>query len=293
MAALQIPASLAEAASHDTHPERREWIAALPSIVTELAERWALRVGEPFQPGGQCSWTAPAVDAAGRDLVLKVGWWHTEAAHEADALRLWAGDGAVLLHADHVFDQTSALLLEGCTPGTPLKRTLAEEEQDVVVAGLLRRLWQEPADGHPFRTLQTMCDEWADEFEEKHAATPGGIDPGIARAGTALFRELPATADRHVLLCTDLHGDNILAAEREPWLIIDPKPYVGDPAYDPLQHMLNCPARLAADPVGFARRMADLVQVDADRLTRWLFARCVQESYDMSGAREAAVRLAP
>jgi hypothetical protein len=51
-----------------------------------------------------------------------------------------------------------------------------------------------------------------------------------------------------VLLCTDLHGDNILAAQRELWLVIDPKPYVGDPAYDLLQHMLNCEDRLAAAP---------------------------------------------
>jgi streptomycin 6-kinase len=40
-----------------------------------------------------------------------------------------------------------------------------------------------------------------------------------------------------VLLCTDLHADNILAALRAPWLVIDPKPYAGDPAYDVRQHM--------------------------------------------------------
>lgn len=53
-----------------------------------------------------------------------------------------------------------------------------------------------------------------------------------------------------MLLCTDLHGDNILAAQRESWLAIDPKPYLGDPAYDTLQHMLNCEGRLAAHPAG-------------------------------------------
>lgn len=294
MDALVIPQSLAEAASRDTSPERREWVAALPVTVAELARRWTLRVGEPFQPGGQCSWTAPAVDRHGHERVLKVGWWHTEAMHEADALRLWAGDGAVMVHAAYASGQTSALLLEGCVPGTTLKRTTSEPEQDAVVAGLLRRLWREPAAGHPFRSLQSMCDWWADEFEAKVARAPRDpLDPGIVRAGTALFRELPATADRNVVLCTDLHGDNILAAEREPWLVIDPKPYVGDPTYDPLQHMLNCPDRLVADPAGFARRMADLLDLDAERLTRWLFARCVQESFDIPGAREAATRLAP
>ena len=81
-----------------------------------------------------------------------------------------------------------------------------------------------------------------------------------------------------MLLPTDLHGGNILASRREPWLVIDPKPYVGDPAYDPVQHMLNCPERLLADPVGLSARMADLCGVDRDRLGQWLFARSVVES---------------
>lgn len=88
------------------------------------------------------------------------------------------------------------------------------------------------------------------------------LDPGLARAGIELFRHLPGTAGRSVLLCTDLHHDNVLAAAREPWLVIDPKPYVGDPAYDLLQQMLNFPDRLAADPAGFADRMAGLLGLD-------------------------------
>jgi len=108
-----------------------------------------------------------------------------------------------------------------------------------------------------------------------------------------LFRELAASADREVLLCTDLHGENILAARREPWLVIDPKPYVGDPAYDVLQHMLNCEVRLAADPAGLAARMAGLAGVDAARVRHWLFARSVQESVGSPLMHQVARRLAP
>jgi streptomycin 6-kinase len=96
-----------------------------------------------------------------------------------------------------------------------------------------------------------------------------------------------------VLLCTDLHGDNILAAQRAPWLVIDPKPYVGDPAYDVLQHMLNCEDRLAADPAAGAARMAGLAGLDAGRVRQWLFARSVQESAGWPLMREVARRLAP
>ncbi len=194
-----------------------------------------------------------------------------------------------------VVDETSALLLEACEPGTVLSQVLPPPEQDAVVAGLLWRLWIEPPVGHPFRALQSMCDWWADEFEEKYAAAPGGrtLDPGLARAGIELFRSLPGTAERSVLLCTDLHPANVLAARREPWLVIDPNPYLGDPTYDPLQHMLNFPERLVADPAGFAQRMADLLDLDAPRLRQWLFARCVQESVDQPYLRSVAIDLAP
>ena len=96
-----------------------------------------------------------------------------------------------------------------------------------------------------------------------------------------------------MLLCTDLHAGNILAAERERWLVIDPKPYVGDPTYDVLQHLLNCRARLVADPWDLVGRMAGLAGVDKDRLALWLFARCVVESIHWPDLREVARRLAP
>lgn len=293
MAMLAIPTGLAAAAARDDCQELRAWVGRLPEVVRAVVGRWSLACGEPFEPGGQCSWVAPARDAAGRDVVLKVGWGHIDAAHEAAGLRLWNGDGAVLVHAAEAFDDTSTLLLERCVPGTTLRDATPESEHDVVVAQLLRRLWREPPEGHPFRSLQTMCDQWADEFEAKLAADPAALDPGIARVGIELYRSLPASADRSVVLCTDLHAGNILAAEREPWLVIDPKPYVGDPTYDALQHMLNCEERLLADPVGFAYRMADLLEFDAQRLVLWLFARCVQESPGWPSLRPVAARLAP
>jgi streptomycin 6-kinase len=268
-------------------------MAALPEVVAELSRRWSLEVERPYQPGGCASWVAPALDGAGDWVVLKVGWRHDEAEHEADGLRAWRGEGTVRLIDALLFEDTSALLLERCEPGTALSNVLPALDQDVVVAGLLRRLWIEPPPGHPFRTLPCMCDRWADEFEQKYAASDPRLrlDPGLARAGIELFRALPRTADRTVLLYTDLHPQNILAARREPWLAIDPKPYVGDPTYDALQHMLNHPGRLATDPTGFVTRMAKLLDLDPSRLREWLFARCVQESIDAPNLREVAIAL--
>lgn len=275
MTTFPLPANLAESAARDRHDRRRQWVARLPRIVADLASRWELELERPFQPGGETSWTAPATDSAGRDLVLKVGWTHDEALHEPDGLRLWAGRGAVLLHDAWVEADTSALLLERARPGAELGQTMPEQDQDRVIADLLQRMWVPPPDGHPFRPLAQMCASWADEAEE--TPTPG-VDPGLVRLGLELFRALPGDSEREVVLLTDLHGGNVLSAQREPWLVIDVKPYVGDPAYDPLQHLYNCQQRLAADPFGLAARMSDLCGVDRERFRLWLFARCVVES---------------
>lgn len=279
-----IPANLARAARAEG---RDDWLEALPATIAALAKRWELEVGDPFEPGGQTAWVAPARQL-GADRVLKILWRHPEAEHEADGLRTWGGEGAVaLFDAAEVDQRTTALLLERCRPGTTLE-ALAEPEQDGIIAVLLRRLWVHPAPDHPFLSLASMCDAWAAQFEMKS----GPLDPGLAREGLRLFRELPRGAERSVLLCTDLHAGNVLAAEREPWLMIDPKPFVGDPAYDALQHLLNC-ERLTVDPLALVDRMAALLDLDPARLRLWLFARCVIESPDWPALADVARRVAP
>ena len=187
--------------------------------------------------------------------MLKVGWTHTEGRDEAEGLALFGGEGAVEVLAFEHDGDTTSLLLERCIPGEEL-RTRPEYEQDEVIADLLLRLWSVPLPAeHGFRPLSQMCDEWADEVEDKLADRPTAMDPGLARDGLRMFRELPRSATRSVLLCTDLHAGNVLSGQRRPWLLIDPKPYVGDPHYDVLQHLLNCSGRLSDDP--HAARPAD------------------------------------
>jgi streptomycin 6-kinase len=282
-----MPALLADRVARE--PERRDWLIRLPGVVAEFADRWSLTLGEPYQPGGQTAWVAPARTASGAPVVLKIGWAHPEAICEADGLRFWNGNGAVRLHAAESREDAVALLLEQCEPGTQLAQ-LPEPDQDPVLCGILARLWRAPSSGHQFPSLAQMCEQWAAESEAAPAADHASLDPGLVRVGRTLFRELPGSADRQVLLATDLHAENVLSARREPWLAIDPKPHVGDPTYDVLQHMLNCD-RLFTDPVGLARRLAAALDLDAERLLRWLFARCVVEGVAECPQLEAVIVL--
>ena len=284
---LRLPRFLAE--SVDLDEEMRRWAATLPTLVAEATDRWSLELGEPFEPGGQTAWVAPARTPDGEDVVLKVGHRHWEAEREADGLRLWAGHGAARLLGSYETSDTSVMLLERCLPGEPLSGR-PPEEQDVVLAGVLRKLWLAPPAGHRLRPLAQMCAAWADSYEKEPCLR---LDPGLSRAGVELFRTLPSTAQDEVVLPTDLHAGNVLSARREPWLVIDPKPWVGDPAYDPLQHMLNHPDRLGADPFALCDRMAHLCGLPPERLRLWLFARCVVESGGRPSLADVARVLAP
>lgn len=268
---LKVPWQLATNCRKSS--ERLAWLGRLPDAVRGLARRWSLTLGAPYE-GASCAWVAPATLADGGSAVLKLGMPHIEAEHELHGLRFWNGDPTVRLLATD--DQLGAMLLERCEPGTVL-RTLPEPEQDLVIAGLLRRLWRSPSTPHSFRPLSTMTDYWAAETLRQIERWP---DRALVGEGLALFRELPLTARTAVLLTTDLHAGNVLRSEREPWLVIDPKPFVGDPAYDATQHLFNCGARLRADPQGTIRRVAGLLDLDYERVRLWTFARAAAEPRD-------------
>jgi streptomycin 6-kinase len=79
---------------------------------------------------------------------------------------------------------------------------------------------------HPFRSLSTLVEFWTNETRADARKWP---DAGLVREGLRLLQELPRTAPSEMLLVMDLQAGNALRTEREPWLVIDPKPFVGDP----------------------------------------------------------------
>lgn len=256
-------------------PERAAWLAQLPTILGDLGQRWSLKLGAPFDcEEVSCSWVAPVMRKDSSPAVLKLGMPHMEGQHEIAGLRFWNGDPTVrLLEAD---ENLGVMLMERCETGTAL-RMLPEPEQDLVIARLLRRMWRLPHAPHPFRPLSVMTAYWSTETLASSHRWP---DSGLVREGLHLFAELHRTAPQEALLATDLHAGNVLRAEREPWLVIDPKPFIGDPAYDATQHLLNCDARLRSDPDGTTRRFAELLGVDHERVRLWTFARAAAEPRD-------------
>ncbi len=113
--------------------------------------------------------------------------------------------------------------------------------------------------------------------------------PGSVRDGLQLLADLSRPSADDVLLATDLHAGNVLRAQREPWLVIDPKPFVGDRAYDATQHLMNCKGRMLTAPTSTIRRFADLLEVDDGRIRLWMFARVATELDDRSPDDDVAL----
>jgi streptomycin 6-kinase len=262
-------------------PERMMWLENLPTLVQQLKHLWELTPDATLSgEEPSCSYVEAVRRSDRTPAVLKISMPHMEQEHESDGLRFWNGDAAVrLLESD---DELGAMLLERCQPGTTL-RALNEYDQDVVISGLLRRLWQPLPTLHRFRPLSDLMKHWSNATLAEIERWP---DVGLVREGLEMFTKLPYTANTNVLLLTDLHAGNVLRAERQPWLAIDPKPFVGDPAYDGTQHLFNCSTRLQSHPDETIRRLADLLEVDYGRLRLWTFARSAAEPRDDWSNRE-------
>jgi streptomycin 6-kinase len=158
-----------------------------------------------------------------RDAVLKIQYPDRESEHEAEALRVWDGEGAVRMLGHD--PERHALLIERARPGTPLSELEQDDALDIM-AGLLPRLWK-PA-GAPFRPLADEAAWWASYLPEEWEAAGRPFERKLLDAALDALRELAPTQGEQVLVHQDLHAGNVLRAEREPWLAIDPKPLAGE-----------------------------------------------------------------
>jgi streptomycin 6-kinase len=269
-----IPEALGERATNLFGEEGTRWLATLPARLSELQRDWSLRLGEPFVSGCTASWVAPVQLADGSEAVLKINFPERDALCEADALRVIEGRGAVRLlraSADGL-----SLLMERCRPGVDLC-SVSVREGNEIGAGILRRLWQEVPPDAPFDPLSYLVKEWCEKLP--HEGPAAGYDPALVDAAVELARELVVSAPRSVLLHGDFHPSNVLSAVRVPWLAIDPKPLVGDPAYDLAQWLGNRyeEAEQSRDPVAEMRRqteqMSKLLDLDPARVSGWLFVK--------------------
>ncbi|MDG4793742.1 aminoglycoside phosphotransferase family protein [Micromonospora sp. WMMD1082] len=252
-----------------------QWLAELPDRVATCAQRWSLCVGPPFGYG-MTSLVVPADLLDGTRAVLKVQFPDPESEHEATALRCWDGDGAVRLLAHD--PDLRALLVERCDPGTPLRTLPLDDALDVVVA-LLPRLWTPPgpaaggverAIGWPFTSLAEEVAGWTVRLPVAWERAGRPFERRLVDAALDLLTGLAGSQGEQVLVNQDLHAANVLRAEREPWLVIDPKPLVGEREFSVVPMVRG--TELGHSPAAVRRRLDRLsgeLGLDRDRVRGW------------------------
>lgn len=295
---LPIPNDFARAMAEVYGDEGVEWLKRLPALVREFERRWSVCAGPPF-PNLTYNYVLPARRADGTEAVLKLGVPNPELLTEFEALRLFDGRGiARLLEADA---ERGVLLVERLVPGMPLSILEDDDRATLIAAQVMRDLWRPlPAD-HTFPSTR----RWAKGLGRLRVQFGGGTGPLPARLveqAERLFSELHASAREPVLLHGDLHHDNILAAQRSPWLALDPKGLAGEPEYETGALLRNPVTRLPQVPDldrVLARRIALLSEAlgfDRARLRDWALAQAVLSAWwsieDHAHGWEPAIRVA-
>lgn len=273
----RVPASLARATTQLFGDEGVRWVQALPALQSELQARWSLRL-EPPLPGVTYSLVIPARRADGTPAVLKLSYPRPELTREAEALRAYAGRGAVKLLEAEV--GRGALLLERAEPGEPLSRLRDDEEATRIAARVMARLWRPLGGEHPFRAVEA----WAAGLGRLRARFQGGTGPlpaAIVEQAERLFHWLLASSGPPVLLHGDLHHFNILSARREPWLAVDPKGVAGEPAYEvgallrnPMPELAHWP-RLRSLLARRVELLSEQLGLPRERISGWAAAQAV------------------
>ncbi len=252
------------------------WLQALPRLTAEVVDGWDLRPdGQPTH--GYCSLVVPVRTVSGRPAVLKIGFPDEESEHEHLALQHWHGHGTVrLLRAD---PRRRAMLLER------LHREDLTDLWDVeaceVVAGLYPRL-HVPAPPQ-LRTLTSYVERWGADLAVLPRDAP--LPRRLVEQALALGGDLTADAGTNgTMIHGDLHYENVLAGDREPWLVIDPKPVSGDPHYEPAPMLWNrWEEMVAAGDVRDAVRrrfhtLVDAAGLDEDRARAWVVVRMLHNA---------------
>jgi streptomycin 6-kinase len=279
----RIPAPFAQRMAELYGEAGREWLDNLPSLIGNLAQRWSLDILAPFEPLSY-NYVAPAMCADGTEVVLKVGVINRELLTEIEALRLYDGRGSVqLLETD---PQQGAFLLERLKPGTQLATLVeADDEQATSIAvGIMRQLWRPLPPEHPFPTV-TRWTAGLGRLRQRFGGGTGPFPRHLVEMAESLFAELIPSMEETVLLHADLHHFNILAAEREPWLALDPKGVAGEPAYEVGALLRNpWPAIVSMPHVDriLARRADQLIETlgfDRKRILGWGVAQAVLSAW--------------
>lgn len=216
----------------------RLWLDSFHELIAECEARWLLKVLEPFPLS--YNFVAPVVLEDGRSAVLKLGVPGLDWQRELAAIRAFAGRGMVqLLDAD---EEKGIMLLERIMPGETLDKLSNEDERIQCLADVIKRMHTPVSRVGKLASMFPTIADWAVGLEGIRSHFRGGTGPipeQMVEQAMQWYKKLLSTQKEQCLLHGDLHHENILRAQREPWLAIDPKGLIGETEYEVIPFLLN------------------------------------------------------
>ena len=235
----------------------------LRATAQEVAREWGVRLGERLT-AGRFSYVA----FAGDEAVLKVvPVEDDEADHEADALALVDGDGAVrLLRHDRA---RRAILIERARPGDDASG-LPEDDAIRVAIAAGKRFWRPAVRDRPFRWIGDHVPRWLDNAGDHY----------LVRQAKEIYATMEPSDS--TLVHGDFHHHNLLR-HGDTWVVIDPKPMVGEPEFDVPTFLWNpignMPTRESVERWIGAFAEAGL---DANLIRKWAIVRGTYQGLPLS-----------
>ena len=211
-----------------------EWFASLPATIAELERQWNVRVGNPF-PGIEYNYVAEAEGEENLPLVIKIAppFETVEIHGEARFLRVAQGRGAVELIAED--RERKAILIERALPGKALHEEFASSPIDSI----------EPAIDVLKEILRPAPDEMGDVitldkwFENFRRYKKTDFPQQMAEKAFEIYERLSCQPEKTFYIHGDYHPGNVVTAQREQFLAIDPKGIVGHIGYDIAVFLIN------------------------------------------------------
>lgn len=290
---IHLPEKFVQTVKGVHRQQGERWLKNFDELIAYCEEKWSLEVLNPFPLS--YNFVAPAVFKNGTEAVLKLCVPGDGVRTEIAALRLYNGKGiARLIDAD---EEKGILILERLQPGDTLKSVKSDEEATLIAARVMKNMRTRA----PHRSLFPSTVQWAAGLERLRRRFNGGTGPlpdRLVRKAEAFYAKLNSTVNNPQLLHGDLHHENILSAEREPWLAIDPKGLIGEAEYEVISFLMN---NLPEEqPEATIKRRVDLfaeeLQLRKERVLAWAFCHAILAAWwcieDNGDCADSSIRLA-
>ena len=257
-----------------------DWLGSLPFLLADLEFQWKIEIGEAF-PAGEFNFVAPATDASGNEMVIKIAppFESNEMPGEAAFLRTRNGAGAVRLI--RYSPLSGVILIERAIPGKNLAELFTGHESESISPAIevLRTILAPPP--NDLTGVKTV-DDW---FGGMRRAAGTEFPSDYVSKAFAIYDRLSRQPGRTFYLHGDYHPANIVSATRSPYLVIDPKGVIGHVGYDIAVFLNNFHWWQETSPnirerLDHAiRQFSDAFDIEPPELREWAFAQMVLSAW--------------